>query len=113
MAARRPDPPPAPGPDAGKQPAARVAAFNATVIGRVQGVGFRYCACREADRLRLTGWVRNTDEGDVEVHAEGPPEALEAFSRWLHSGPPGARVETVHLQPCTPYNCYTAFSVEF
>jgi acylphosphatase len=76
-------------------------------------VGFRYCACREADRLGITGWVRNTDEGDVEVHAEGPPEALEAFTRWLHSGPPGARVESVHLQPSTPYNCYTAFSVEF
>ena len=49
------------------------AAFDATVTGRVQGVGFRYCACREADRLGLTGWVRNSDEGDVEVHAEGAP----------------------------------------
>ena len=112
MAARRADPRLPSGRDPG-QPAAGVAAFNATVIGRVQGVGFRYCACREADRLGLTGWVRNTDEGDVEVHAEGPPEALEVFAHWLHSGPPGARVESVHLQPCTPYNCYTAFSVEF
>lgn len=112
MAARRADPRSPSGPAPGS-PAARVAAFNATVLGRVQGVGFRYCACREADRLGLTGWVRNTDEGDVEVHAEGPPEALETFAHWLHSGPPGARVESVQLQPCTPYNCYTTFSVEF
>jgi acylphosphatase len=65
------------------------------VSGRVQAVGFRAATSAEAQRLGLTGWVRNLSNGDVEVLACGELEALTAFERWLGRGPRGARVSAV------------------
>ena len=62
------------------------------ISGRVQGVGFRYSALDEAQRLKLTGWVRNTPDGAVEVVAEGETQPLQRLVAWCHAGPPGARV---------------------
>lgn len=71
----------------------------ATVIGRVQGVGFRWWTRRQAAQLGLTGWVRNDDvERTVEVLAEGATERLQELERQLRRGPHGARVETVEAR---------------
>jgi acylphosphatase len=88
-------------------------AFFARIQGRVQGVGFRYSAWHEARRIGLTGWIRNTSGGDVEIWAEGPEEKLTAFLLWLHRGPPGARVESVHQDPRHPRGIYNSFSIEY
>ncbi len=66
-----------------------------TVRGRVQGVGFRYFVISEADRLQLTGWVRNCQNGDVEGEAQGPEKVLEKFIGRLEQGPALSRVESV------------------
>ena len=68
------------------------------VTGRVQGVGFRYTTVDEARRLGVRGWVRNEPDGSVEVEVEGERAAVEALVRFLHGGPPGARVEDVALR---------------
>ena len=73
-------------------------AIDATVRGRVQGVGFRETARERAGGLGLHGWVLNADDGSVQVHAEGPEAALEAFAAWLHDGPPAAAVEDVTVE---------------
>jgi acylphosphatase len=65
------------------------------ISGRVQGVGFRFSAADEARSLGLTGWVRNTHTGDVEVMAEGDQPRLQRFVSWCHGGPPGALVRNV------------------
>ena len=65
------------------------------IAGRVQGVGFRFSAVDEARRLGLTGWVRNTYDGDVELIAEGDAQRLQQLVAWCRSGPPGARVTRV------------------
>lgn len=66
------------------------------VIGRVQGVGFRWWAARQAEQLGIVGWVRNgDDERSVELLAEGQPAALAELERRLHLGPQAARVERV------------------
>jgi acylphosphatase len=65
------------------------------VTGLVQGVGFRYALRDEAQRLGLRGWVRNRADGSVELVAEGPRPALEAFAEALRRGPPAADVEEV------------------
>ena len=68
------------------------------VRGRVQGVGFRWFAMREATRLRLTGYVRNLPDGTVEVCAQGTPGALDALGALLAKGPPAGRVAGVDKQ---------------
>ncbi len=65
------------------------------VTGRVQGVGFRWFVHREARELDLKGWVRNTDEGAVEVLAAGDAEDLAELKESLERGPRGARVDKV------------------
>mgnify|MGYP005857283447 CR=1 FL=1 len=65
------------------------------IEGRVQGVGYRRNAAREATRLGLGGWVRNVADGSVELLAEGEEEALALLARWCYQGPPGARVTAV------------------
>jgi acylphosphatase len=70
------------------------------VRGRVQGVGYRWFACREARALGLVGRVRNLRDGTVEVAAAGPDEALAALRDRLREGPSGAQVEA--LDECEP-----------
>ena len=65
------------------------------VRGRVQGVGFRWFVHREAAALNLRGWVRNTEEGDVEVMASGTADELDSLRSRLHQGPRGSRVDQV------------------
>ena len=63
------------------------------IQGRVQGVGFRWFVHREASELDLRGWVRNTEDGDVEVVAAGTAENLAELRTSLRKGPRGSRVD--------------------
>jgi len=63
------------------------------VQGRVQGVGFRWYVHREASELDLRGWVRNTEEGEVEVVASGSEADLAELRASLRRGPRGSRVD--------------------
>ena len=65
------------------------------IHGRVQGVFFRASAVEQARASGLTGWVRNADDGSVEVVAEGDERALERLLSWCRHGPPGAEVDGV------------------
>lgn len=65
------------------------------VKGRVQGVGFRWFVHREASAIGLRGWVRNTDDGNVEVVAAGEPEDLVELKEALRKGSRGSRVDAV------------------
>lgn len=79
-------------------------AIRATVRGTVQGVGFRAATVARAHQLGLLGWVRNAPPGAAEgrsvlVHAEGDPDALDALRAFLATGPPGAHVAAVEVEP--------------
>ena len=63
--------------------------------GRVQGVGFRMWVSRQASMLHLSGTVRNRADGAVEIHAEGPAEALRQLEETLRRGPPLAHVDSL------------------
>src|SRR4029450_784438 len=67
------------------------------ISGRVQGVYFRASASNVARAQRLSGWVRNRDDGDVEAVVEGEEGAVQAFITWCHDGPPGAHVTAVQV----------------
>jgi len=77
----------------------RSSAVRAVVRGAVQGVGFRDAALRQAREAGVSGWVRNSDDGTVAVHAEGPEPAVERLVAFLEAGPPGAAVEKVEVEP--------------
>jgi acylphosphatase len=70
-------------------------AVDVRITGVVQGVSFRYYARQEADRLGVTGWVRNEPDGSVRGHFEGPPDAVDALVSWCRHGPAQARVDDV------------------
>lgn len=63
------------------------------ISGQVQMVGFRFATIKLAEELGLTGWVRNTEDGGVEILAEGGEENLNKLLKWAQNGPPAAEVE--------------------
>ena len=65
------------------------------VFGRVQGVGFRAWARRQADSLNLSGWVRNRINGSVEIMAEGDTKDIDVFLRACQRGPLFGRVDRI------------------
>jgi acylphosphatase len=77
-------------------------AYRFLVQGRVQGVGYRYFALREAEALGVTGFARNLPDGRVEVVGEAGEEALGAFEESLRRGPSFARVEGVQREAASP-----------
>jgi acylphosphatase len=82
-----------------------MARLEASVRGRVHGVGFRYFAVSHADRLGLTGWVANEQDGSLHCVAEGPRVDLERFLEALRDGPASAIVEYV-TEDWLPYTGY-------
>jgi acylphosphatase len=86
--------------------------LSATVVGRVQGVGFRWWVRSAADRLDLTGWVMNhPDERSVELVAEGPIAALDELERLLREGPPGSLVDRVEASRSPASGSYGRFQI--
>lgn len=72
------------------------------VSGRVQGVFYR-SSCRDRARaLGVTGWVRNTADGTVELWAEGDPAQVGALLRWCHEGPGHADVDGLDVHEVVP-----------
>ena len=68
------------------------------ISGRVQGVFFRWSAQKQAKVLEIYGWVRNQDDGTVEIEAEGEEENLRQFIKWCNKGPMLARVEKIDTE---------------
>lgn len=68
------------------------------VSGDVQGVFFRRTAKSEAEKLGVVGWVRNRNDGSVEVVAQGEKDRVDKFIAWCKKGPPFAKVENVEVE---------------
>ncbi|KAK9786084.1 hypothetical protein WJX73_010670 [Symbiochloris irregularis] len=70
------------------------AAFHYEVQGKVQGVFFRVYTSKEAERLKVVGWVQNTSSGHVEGEIQGQPDQVEEMKEWLKTrGSPGSRID--------------------
>ena len=72
-------------------------AKHLVISGRVQGVGFRYSMLEQAERLGVTGWVRNRRDGTVEAAVDGAADAVDAIVAWARRGPRGASVTDVQV----------------
>ncbi len=71
--------------------------LNIKISGRVQGIGFRYCAYEKFVELGVQGRAENTGDRGVLIEAEGPEAQLEHLVKWCHEGPSGARVSEVSV----------------
>lgn len=82
-----------------------------SVSGRVQGVGYRAFTIRVATQRGLVGGVRNTDDGRVELEAEGPKDQILSLIEDLKVGPPASRVTKVQVEWVTATARQTDFRV--
>ena len=80
------------------------------VRGQVQGVFYRASTEATAHRLGLSGWVRNVENGEVELVACGPAPQLDELEKWLWRGPANARVTSV-VRTLLPLQHFRGFEV--
>lgn len=85
--------------------------LHAIVSGKVQGVYFRAWVFDQAQSLGLTGWVRNLQDGKVEILAQGAPDGLAALKERLPQGAPLSRVESVKADMTDYEKQYAEFSI--
>ena len=82
------------------------------ISGLVQGVGYRYFVQRSSARHQVKGFVRNLDDGRVEVFAEGSETAVNEFRLDLAAGPSGSAVSGIEELVLEPTRAYSAFRIE-
>ena len=84
--------------------------MNIIISGMVQGVGFRYAALHAARTLGIRGFVRNLENGDVYLEAEGKKKMLDMFIQWCENGPVHARVDRVSVSE-SEYKDFKGFEI--
>ncbi|MCD6200564.1 MAG: acylphosphatase [Bacteroidales bacterium] len=89
-----------------------IKSFRIRLTGRVQNVGFRYFAVREAQKEGIKGFVRNEPDGAVYVEAEGEEEAVNRFLVNLKQGPSWGRVDRVNVTE-QPIRNFKGFTVKY
>lgn len=82
-----------------------------TISGQVQGVFFRQSAKQKADRLGLTGLVRNEVDGTVYIEIEGDQENLKNFIAWCHQGPEYAKVDRLETHEAKDIKNFVNFTI--
>ena len=85
--------------------------YHLFISGKVQGVGFRFRTKIKAKKLGLVGWVKNLDDGRVEIVAEGEEEKLNELVDWVKSSPFLSKVEEVKLLKEEPRNEFDNFTI--
>lgn len=81
------------------------------ISGQVQGVFFRRSAKIEAERIGVVGWIRNDDDGAVEVMVQGEDDKVDQFIAWCKKGPPFAKVKDVEIKEQKGLEDFIDFSI--
>lgn len=89
-----------------------VKSYHLVMIGRVQGVGFRYFAQQKALELKLVGWIKNKMDGSVEMEIEGPEPVADSFIDYLKVGNGYSRVDRVFKTELPELHNYTTFFIK-
>lgn len=87
--------------------------IGALVRGRVQGVGFRYFAESSAGGHMLTGWVRNTPDGNVELEAQGSEEGITGFIAEIRNGPRTGHVSDIQIYEMPLLKSESGFEIRY
>ena len=88
-------------------------AYRVQIEGRVQGICFRHYTQQEANRLDISGWVRNCEDGSVEALICGNDNQLNAMLTWLRHGPSSARVSATRVEPAEASSLSTGFRITY
>ena len=88
------------------------ARVNVIVSGKVQGVWFRASTKQKADELGITGWVKNTSDGNVEALFEGLDKNVGEIVDWCKTGPPLAEVKNIRIIRLDPKKDFNDFSIK-
>jgi acylphosphatase len=83
------------------------------ISGKVQGVWFRASTKQKADQLGITGWVKNTIDGDVEAVFEGEHSILKEMLEWCNHGPSLAKVKNIKVENNEKINEFDSFSIRY
>jgi acylphosphatase len=76
-------------------------------------VGFRYWAYKQAQRLKIRGWIRNEADGTVSCECQGTEDALKAFTEALRTGPPHGRVDKIDVGKAPAGIGYRQFEITY
>jgi len=87
--------------------------FHFIIAGRVQGVGFRFLAKHYADRLGLVGYVRNTQDGNVEICIAGTEKSAEKLLEIMKKQPPPIQISSISSMKKPLQKTYTSFDIFF
>ena len=82
------------------------------IEGRVHGVFFRYTTHKRANTLGLTGWVKNKEDGSVEVLIEGDEKKVQELIDWCHIGPIIAKVTSVEINEEKYTGEFSSFEIQ-
>lgn len=88
-----------------------IKSIKINIYGKVQDVGFRYCALQKANELGITGFVKNRSDGSVYIEADGETDILKKFILWCKQGPNRSRVDDIKVVDI-PFNDYKSFGVK-
>lgn len=83
------------------------------VSGRVQGVSFRYYTAQKAEELGLKGWVRNTEDGELEAVFEGKQDKIKEIISWMRKGPPSAKIDNINIKEEQNRGEFSNFEIRF
>lgn len=87
--------------------------LSITISGKVQGVFFRVSAKDLADKIGLTGWVKNESNGTVSIQVEGSVKNLEKLLMWCREGSSGAKIENVEHRWDDKLKGYQKFEIKY
>lgn len=87
-------------------------AYHLKIHGLVQGVFFRKHTLEKAREYGISGFVRNCDDGTVEVHAEGNEQQIRLLVEWCHRGPEKSKVDRVDIHE-RPLKNFTEFKITY
>ena len=84
------------------------------VSGLFQCVGFRFFTHQKAQKLGLVGYVKNLDNGDVEIVAQGDSVQISKLTEWLEQGGPvSARINNINIDQSSVQEDLTSFKVRY
>lgn len=87
-------------------------AYKIIINGDVQGVFYRHFAKKEAKKLKISGWIKNNQDGSVEAYIQGDDGQIEQFIDWAHRGSPMATVRNVKVTTLEEEIKFSSFEIK-